>query len=90
MHMKGLLSLPLPTVLIFRSGFTASRAADRQVTISLPMLKAGKQSEYMPHKPFSNDVDLSVIARRTPGFSGTDLENIINEGALLAGRGIKN
>ncbi len=37
-------------------------------------------------KPLSEDVDLKVVARRTPGFTGADLENIINEAALLAGR----
>ncbi|MGI6658587.1 MAG: ATP-dependent zinc metalloprotease FtsH [Dethiobacteraceae bacterium] len=61
---------------------------DRQVAVSLPDVK-GREAILRVHarnKPFSNDVDLSVIARRTPGFSGADLENIINEGALLAGR----
>src|SRR6266700_1795869 len=38
-------------------------------------------------KPFASDVDLDVIARRTPGFTGADLANVINEGALLTARG---
>ncbi|HZK25581.1 MAG TPA: ATP-dependent zinc metalloprotease FtsH [Oscillospiraceae bacterium] len=61
---------------------------DRQVAVSLPDVK-GREAILRVHarnKPLTNDVDLGVIARRTPGFSGADLENIINEGALLAGR----
>jgi cell division protease FtsH len=38
-------------------------------------------------KPFAPDVDLDVIARRTPGYTGADLANVINEGALLTARG---
>jgi cell division protease FtsH len=38
-------------------------------------------------KPFAQDVDLDVIARRTPGFTGADLANVINEAALLTARG---
>ena len=61
---------------------------DRQVTVHLPDVK-GREDILKVHarrKPLERDVDLSVIARRTPGFSGADLENIINEGALLSGR----
>jgi cell division protease FtsH len=38
-------------------------------------------------KPIAPDADLDVIARRTPGFTGADLANVINEGALLTARG---
>ena len=38
------------------------------------------------NKPFSDDVDLSVIAKTTAGFTGADLENLLNESALLAAR----
>ena len=37
-------------------------------------------------KPFADDVDLSVLAKRTPGFTGADLENVLNEAAILAAR----
>ena len=37
-------------------------------------------------KPFDESVDLTTIARRTPGFTGADLSNVINESALLAAR----
>lgn len=61
---------------------------DRQVTVSHPDVK-GREAILNVHarnKPLAQDVDLSVIARRSPGFSGADLENVINEAALLAGR----
>jgi cell division protease FtsH len=41
---------------------------------------------HVRHTPLSSDVDLSVVARGTPGFSGADLENLVNEAALLAAR----
>src|SRR5690606_6874499 len=41
------------------------------------------------NKPLAPDVDLEVLARRTPGFSGADLENLLNEAAILAARGNK-
>jgi cell division protease FtsH len=61
---------------------------DRQVTVSHPDVK-GREEILQVHarnKPFTQDVDLAIIARRTPGFSGADLENVINEAALLSGR----
>jgi cell division protease FtsH len=61
---------------------------DRQVTVNHPDVKGREEilKVHSRNKPFTQDVDLSVIARRTPGFSGADLENVINEGALLSGR----
>ncbi|NLZ92661.1 MAG: ATP-dependent metallopeptidase FtsH/Yme1/Tma family protein [Firmicutes bacterium] len=61
---------------------------DRQITVNLPDVKEREAilKVHARNKPLTKDVDLSVIARRTPGFSGADLENIINEGALLSGR----
>ena len=38
------------------------------------------------NKPLDSDVDLKIVARRTPGFTGADLENVLNEGAILAAR----
>jgi len=61
---------------------------DRQVAVSPPDV-LGRQAVLAVHakgKPFATDVDLSVIARRTPGFTGADLANVINEAALLTAR----
>ena len=61
---------------------------DRQVTVGFPDVKGREQilQVHSKGKPLAPGVDLSVVARRTPGFSGADLENVINEAALLAGR----
>src|SRR6188508_3456218 len=61
---------------------------DRQVTVSLPDIK-GREEILKVHAKkvkLSEDADLSKIARGTPGFSGAELANIINEAALLAAR----
>ncbi|POM25786.1 ATP-dependent zinc metalloprotease FtsH [Actinomadura rubteroloni] len=61
---------------------------DRQVTVDRPDLE-GRKGILRVHgrgKPFGPDVDLDVIARRTPGFTGADLANVINEAALLTAR----
>ncbi len=61
---------------------------DRKVTVDLPT-PADREAILAIHarrKPLSKDVDLSAIARSTPGFSGADLKNLLNEGALLAAR----
>ncbi len=61
---------------------------DRQVVIDRPDLE-GRKAILRVHargKPFDQTVDLDVLARRTPGFTGADLANVINEGALLAAR----
>jgi len=61
---------------------------DRHVVIDRPDL-AGRKGILRVHargKPFDEGVDLDVIARRTPGFTGADLANVINEAALLAAR----
>src|SRR5207244_4650689 len=44
---------------------------------------------HAPNKPFDGQVDLEVLARQTPGFSGADLSNLINEAAILAARNNK-
>jgi cell division protease FtsH len=61
---------------------------DRQVSVPMPDLKGREQVLSVHVKPIklSPGVDLSVIARRTPGFTGADLANLVNEGALLAAR----
>ncbi|WP_030452946.1 ATP-dependent zinc metalloprotease FtsH [Herbidospora cretacea] len=61
---------------------------DRQVTVDRPDLE-GRKGILKVHgrgKPFGEGVDLDVIARRTPGFTGADLANVINEAALLTAR----
>ena len=61
---------------------------DRRVVLDLP--DRGDREEILKihsrKKPFAEDVDLKVIAERTPGFSGADLYSIMNEGAILAAR----
>lgn len=64
---------------------------DRQVVIDRPDLK-GRVEILKVHarsKPLDKDVDLEVVARRTPGLTGADLSNILNEAALLAARAQK-
>ena len=61
---------------------------DRQVVVPLPDLRGreGILKVHVRQTPLASDVDLSVVARGTPGFSGADLENLVNEAALLAAR----
>ncbi len=61
---------------------------DRQVTVSLPDAKAREEilSVHARNKVFADDVNLKALSLRTPGFSGADLENLLNEAALLAVR----
>jgi cell division protease FtsH len=65
---------------------------DRRVTIDLP--DRGDREEILKihakKKPFAEDVNLTVIAERTPGFSGADLYSLMNEGAILAARENRN
>ena len=61
---------------------------DRQIVIDRPDI-AGREAILKVHakgKPLAPDVDLRVLARRTPGFTGADLSNMLNEAALLAAR----
>ena len=61
---------------------------DRRIIVGLPDVR-GRASILEVHTrkvPLEDDVDLSVVARGTPGFSGADLENLVNEAALLAAR----
>ena len=61
---------------------------DRQITVSLPDRK-GREAILRVHarnKHISEEVDLGALAKRTPGFSGADLENVLNESAILAVR----
>lgn len=64
---------------------------DRQITVDRPDVK-GREAVLKVHarnKPLAEDVNLKAIAQRTPGFSGADLENLLNEAALVAARADK-
>ena len=64
---------------------------DRQITVDRPDLR-GRVAILNVHakgKPLSKDVDLKTIAKKTPGFTGADLSNLLNEAALLAARADK-
>jgi cell division protease FtsH len=61
---------------------------DRQIVVPIPDLK-GREAILRVHTrktPLADDVDLSLIAKGTPGFTGADLENLVNEAALIAAR----
>ncbi|MDX1492397.1 MAG: ATP-dependent zinc metalloprotease FtsH [Pseudohongiellaceae bacterium] len=62
---------------------------DRQVVVGLPDIRGREQilKVHMRKVPIADRVDASVIARGTPGFSGADLANLVNEAALFAARG---
>lgn len=65
---------------------------DRQIVVDRPDVRGRREilGVHVKGKPLSDEVDLEVIARRTPGFTGADLANLVNEAALLsARRGIK-
>ena len=66
---------------------------DREITVDAPDVKGRRQilDVHAKGKPLASDVDLDVVARRTPGFTGADLANVLNEAALLGARhGRKN
>ena len=61
---------------------------DRKIIVDRPDLEGRKAilKIHSRNKPLAPDVDLNVLARRTPGFAGADLENLLNEAAILAAR----
>ena len=61
---------------------------DREITVDAPDVVGRRQilDVHAKDKPLDKDVDLDVVARRTPGFTGADLANVLNEAALLAAR----
>jgi len=61
---------------------------DRRVTMDTPDVKGRRAilDVHVQGKPLASDVDLDVIARQTPGFAGADIENLVNEAAILAAR----
>jgi cell division protease FtsH len=65
---------------------------DRQVAVSLPDIRGREKilKVHMKRTPLSKNVDANVLGKGTPGFSGADLENLVNEAALLAAKRNKN
>ena len=65
---------------------------DRQVVVPLPDIKGREQilNVHMRKVPIASDVEANIVARGTPGFSGADLANLVNEAALFAARRNKN
>jgi len=65
---------------------------DRRITVNIPDIKEREEilALHMKGKPMAKDVDVRILARRTPGFVGADLENLVNEASLLAAREGKN
>ncbi len=61
---------------------------DRHIVVDRPDVKGREEilKVHMKEKQFADDVDVSVLARSTPGLVGADIENLVNEGALLAAR----
>jgi len=61
---------------------------DRQIVVNYPDVKGREEilNVHAKGKPFESEVDMKIIARRTPGFIGADLENVLNEAAILAAR----
>ena len=61
---------------------------DRQITVALPDRRGRKAilEVHARNKHLSDDIDLDALAKRTPGFSGADLENVLNEAAIMAVR----
>lgn len=61
---------------------------DRQIAVGMPDVKGREQilKVHCKGKPLADDVNLAVVAKRTPGFTGADLANLVNEAALLSAR----
>lgn len=61
---------------------------DRRVVVPLPDVRGREEifKVHTPNVPLSSDVDLEILARSTPGMSGADIENLVNEAALIAAR----
>ena len=65
---------------------------ERQIAVSLPDIKGREEilRVHAKNKPLGKDIDLKILAKRTPGFTGADLQNLLNEASLLAARNNKN
>jgi len=64
---------------------------DRQITVNYPDVKGREEilKVHARNKPLAPEVELAVLAKRTPGFTGADLENVLNEAAILTARANK-
>jgi len=82
----------LNQLLVEMDGFETNEGVilifDRQVVVPVPdiMGRVGILKVHVKKTPLSNDVDIKVLARGTPGFTGADIENMVNEAALMAAR----
>ena len=85
---EGSFSLPPPTGRRPRSGPSAAGTLRPSGVVDRPDVKGreGVLKVHIRNTPLDKDVDLTVLARATPGFSQADLENLVNEAALLASR----
>jgi len=65
---------------------------DRRISLNVPDIREREEilALYMKNKPMAKEVNVKVLARRTPGFVGSDIENLVNEASLLAARTNKN
>ncbi len=65
---------------------------DRRISLNVPDISEREEilALYMKNKPMAKEVDVKVLARRTSGFVGSDIENLVNEASLLAARTNKN
>ncbi len=65
---------------------------DRKIIVNVPDIREREAilTLYMKNKPVAKDVDIKVLARRTPGFVGSDIETLVNEASLLAARRNRN
>ena len=80
--------LPTPRPDVLDSALMRPGRFDRQVTVDRPDYAGRLQilNVHAKDKTLSKDVDLDKVARRTPGFTGADLANLLNEAAILAAR----
>jgi len=84
----GPIVLPRPTARRARPRASAARRFDRRVVVNMPDMKGRKAilQVHVRKVPLGQDVSLDELAQTTPGFSGADLKNLVNEAALLAAR----
>lgn len=75
-------------VVLVCANVTPSSVSPVQVTVDVPDVKGRTDilKVHASNKKFDDDVSLDIIAMRTPGFSGADLANLLNEAAILTGR----
>src|SRR5699024_11218810 len=90
-NVTGVQTCALPISDILDPALLRPGRFDRQIPVARPDVR-GREAVLKVHaknKPLDETVDLAALAARTPGFSGADLENLLNEAALVAARGNK-